>query len=108
MPYDPQLADLLRDALDGHPGIEEKKMFGGICWMLDGNMLCGVEVGRFMFRVGKDRTEEALARPGAEPMEMGGRVMGGLVWVDAKAAIKTGLDDWIVFASEFVCSLPAK
>jgi hypothetical protein len=108
MPYDPRLADLLRDALDGHPGIEEKRMFGGICRMLDGNMLCGVEVGRFMFRVGKDRTEEALARPGTKPMEMGGRVMGGLVWVDAEAAIETGLDDWIVFASEFVGSLPAK
>ena len=53
MPHDPYLAELNGSALARPAGITEKKMFGGYCWMLNGNMLCGVEVGRFMFRVGK-------------------------------------------------------
>ena len=50
MPHDPHLAELMREAFAGRPGITEKKMFGGFCWMLNGNMISGVEVGRFMFR----------------------------------------------------------
>ncbi|MDH5539335.1 MAG: TfoX/Sxy family protein [Rhizobacter sp.] len=62
MPHDPHLADLMRQAFAGRRDIVEKKMFGGYCWMLNGNMLCGVEIGRFMFRVGKELEAEALAR----------------------------------------------
>lgn len=108
MPYDAHLLDLMREALEGQPGITEKKMFGGYCWMLNGNMLAGVEVGRFMFRVGKDLEAEALKRPGARPMDITGRPMGGIIWVDADEAIEAGLDDWIAFASRFVGSLPPK
>lgn len=108
MPHDPHLADMMRDALAGRPDIAEKKMFGGYCWMLNGNMLCGVGVGQFMFRVGKDREAEALARPGARPMDITGRPMRGLVWVDADAAIEAGLNSWIDLAAEFAGSLPPK
>ena len=108
MPHDPHLADMLRGALAGREGITEKAMFGGYCWMLNGNMLCGVEVGRFMFRVGKELEAEALKRPGAEPVSFSGRKMGGIVWVDADACLETGLDDWIDFAARFAGSLPAK
>lgn len=108
MPHDPHLADLMRDALSKRDGIVEKKMFGGFCWMLNGNMLCGVGVGQFMFRVGKDREADALSRPGARPMDITGRPMPGLVWVDADAAIDAGLDTWIDFAAEFAGSLPPK
>ena len=73
MPFDPHLADLMRDALKARPGIQEKKMLGGYCWMLRGNMLCGVEVGRYMFRVGKELEAQALARPGARPMDITGK-----------------------------------
>ena len=72
MPYDAHLLNLMRRALVNRPGIHEKKMFGGYCWMLNGNMLCGVEVGRFMFRVGKELEEEARKKPGASPMDIGG------------------------------------
>ncbi|WIT14127.1 TfoX/Sxy family protein [Paucibacter sediminis] len=106
MPFDPHLADLMRSALTGRPGIEEKKMFGGYCWMLRGHMLCGVEVGRFMFRVGKDLESEALARPGATPMDITGRPMRGIVWVNADDAIDVGLDTWIALAARFAGSLP--
>jgi TfoX/Sxy family transcriptional regulator of competence genes len=108
MPYDPHLADLMRDALKRRKGISEKKMFGGYCWMLNGNMLCGVGVGRFMFRVGKDLEAEALTRPGAELVDFNGRRMGGMVWVAADACLETGLKDWIAFAAQFAGSLPPK
>jgi TfoX/Sxy family transcriptional regulator of competence genes len=108
MPYDPELADQMRNALKGMRGIEEKKMFGGYCWMLNGNMLCGVEVGRFMFRVGKELEEAALARPGASPMDITGRPMRGIVWVQASQTQGAMLKEWIKFAAQFVGSLPAK
>lgn len=108
MPHDPHLADRLRAALKHVPGIVEKKMFGGYCWMLRGNMLCGVEVGRFMFRVGRELQAQALARPGATPMDITGRPMRGFVWVRAEHADGAELRDWIELASSYVGNLPAK
>lgn len=83
-------------------------MFGGICWMLHGNMICGVEVGRFMFRVGKKLEAEALTRPGAQPVVFSGDRMGGLVWVEADAALQEGLAQWIGLAMTFVGGVPPK
>lgn len=108
MPYDRDLAERIRVALAGAPGVTERAMFGGICWMLNGNMLCGVEVGRFMFRVGKAGEGEALARPGAEIVEFNGRRMGGIVWVGADDCPAEALPDWIELAERFVGSLPPK
>jgi hypothetical protein len=108
MPHDPHLADLMRSAMRHRRGIVEKKMFGGCCWMQDGHMIAGVEVGRYLFRVGKEQEAEALARPGASPMDITGKPMRGFVWVDADAAIETGLDNWIAFAARYVGSLPPK
>ena len=108
MAYDPDLLERMRTVMQGREGITERKMFGGYMWMLNGNMLCGVGVGRFMFRVGKEQEEEALSRPGAAPMDITRRPMGGFVWVDAEAVLGDGLDDWIGFASRFVGALPAK
>jgi TfoX/Sxy family transcriptional regulator of competence genes len=101
-------AELLRETLQSRSGITEKKMFGGICFLLNGNMLCGTGEDRVMFRVGKDLEAEAVARAGAQAMEMGGRKMGGLVWVELDAAVETGLDNWISLANKFVGSLPPK
>ena len=98
----------MREKLKKRKGISERKMFGGYCWMLNGNMLCGVEVGRFMFRVGKDLDGEALSRPGATPMDITGRPMKGIIWVNSGAALESGLDAWVDFASAFVGSLPPK
>ena len=108
MAHDPHLAELLREALSGQSGIVEKKMFGGISWMMNGNMLAGVHKDRFMFRVGKELEPEAHKRPGTMPMDITGRPMPGLVWVEPDAAIETGLDDWIAFACRFVGALPPK
>ena len=83
-------------------------MFGGVCWLLHGNMLCGVEVGRFMFRVGKAAEAEALTRPGAEIVAVNGRRMGGIVWVDARACAGEALASWIDLAAQFAGSLSPK
>lgn len=108
MPYDIALADAMREALQGHTGIAEKKMFGGVCWMLNGNMLCGVEVGRYMFRIGAEAESDALAKEGVRPMDITGRPMRGFVWVDASAADRGRLGQWIALAESFVSTLPPK
>jgi TfoX/Sxy family transcriptional regulator of competence genes len=108
MPYDPELAQRLRTALQPRAGMLEKKMFGGYCWMLNGNMLCGVEVGRFMFRVGPALEAEALARPGARPMDITGKPMTGFVWVAAREADGAGPEAWIELAARFVGGLPPR
>ena len=98
----------MRAALLARKGIVEKKMFGGYCWMLNGNMLCGVEVGRYMFRVGKELEAEALSRPGARPMDITGRPMRGFVWVSAVAADGADLERWIALAERYVGALVPK
>jgi TfoX/Sxy family transcriptional regulator of competence genes len=108
MPHDPHLAERMRMALKARRDITERKMFGGYCWMLRGNMLCGVEVGRYMFRVGKELESEALRRPGAAPMDITGRPMRGFVWVSADRAENEALQDWIEFAARYVGALPSK
>ncbi len=108
MPHDPQLADRMRRALQSRAGMAEKKMFGGYCWMLHGNMPCGIEVGRFMFRVGAEQEADALSRPGARQMDVTGKSMKGFVWVDAGATAGTDLNAWIDLAARYVGSLPPK
>lgn len=108
MPFDPLLAEQMRAALQSRKGIVEKKMFGGYCWMLNGNMLCGVEVGRYMFRVGPELEGIALARPGASRMDITGRPMRGFVWVSASQAAGPALESWIELASKYVGALPPR
>jgi hypothetical protein len=113
MAYDEDLAARFRAALDGMPGISEKRMMGGVCFLRDGNMIGGADRaksgdGRFMFRVGKDNEAEALSRPGATVMEQGGRRMGGLVFVTEDACGAAEMKDWVSLALSFVSTLPPK
>ena len=85
MAYDEGLAELLRSDLADETNVEEKRMFGGLCFMLNGHMLCGVHKGGGMFRVGKPRAEEAIAIDGVSEMAFTGRKMGGLVDVTDEA-----------------------
>ena len=109
MAHDEAYAQILREALDGIAGISEKKMFGGICFMLNGNMLCGTLKDGAMFRVGKEHEQTALEIDGAIPLGFTGRKMGGLIEVDAGA-----LDDvekrsqWLKLAQDFVGAMPPK
>lgn len=102
------LAARLRKALAGRRGITEKKMFGGVCFLLKGHMLCGMGEDKFMFRVGKEQDAAALKRPGAKPMDFTGRAMRGLVWVDPAKCDARRLKSWIAMAEKHVAALPPK
>ena len=78
MAFDPGLAQLLRDDL-GDETVTEQKMFGGLCFLSQGNMICGLHKGGTMYRVGKDAYAAALAMPGVRPMMMGDRTMASMV-----------------------------
>jgi len=102
------LAARLRKALAGTRGVAEKKMFGGACFLLRGNMLCGTGQEKFMFRVGKEQDAAALTRPGAKPMDITGKLMKGFVGVDPGACDGRRLKRWIALAENYVGMLPAK
>lgn len=109
MAYDEGLAELLRDELGDLPGLSEKKMFGGLCFLQFGNMICGVHKDGAMFRVGKPRQAEAMAIKGARPMDFTGRVMGGFVDVsDEAVADDAARRNWMRLALENVAGLPPK
>jgi len=101
------LAKRMRGALKGRRGITEKRMFGGVCFLLRGNMLCGTGKSDFMLRVGKDQDAKALARSGARPMDFTGRKFPGFVWVDP-ACSSRALKSWVALAEKYVAALPPK
>jgi len=98
----------LRKVLAGRRGITEKRMFGGVCFLLREHMLCASGKTGFMFRVGKAQHSRALARRGATPVVMGGRGFEGFVWVDPGACDARALRRWIVLAEDYVSALPRK
>jgi hypothetical protein len=86
----------------------EKRMFGGICFTLRGNMLCGSGKNGYMFRVDRARQAEAERLPGARPVVMRGRAMQGFFWVDPDACDARALGRWLALAEDYVGKLPAK
>ena len=109
MAYDGRLAQRVREELAERPGYAEKKMFGGLCFLLRGNMCCGVGQDGLMVRVGPEQYESALADDHARQMDFTGRPMKGFVFVNP-AGHKTakGLKTWIDRGARFALSLPAK
>jgi TfoX/Sxy family transcriptional regulator of competence genes len=83
MAFDPKLADLLRKEITGHGTIVEKKMFGGLAFMLNGNMAMGTYQEGGMFRVSKETAAQALAVKGTSTMTQGGREMAGFILTSA-------------------------
>jgi len=108
MAVDEALAERMRALLAGAGAIREVRMFGGLCFMLDGNMVAGTSKRGLLARVGKYRQPDVLARPGAKPMVMGGRMMEGYVFVDPAPHDEEGLRDWLGLAVGFVKTLPPK
>ena len=107
--HDPAaLAARLRAVLGSRARLTEKRMFGGMCFMLRGNMLCGTGKPGFMFRVGKEQHRSALARAGANAMEINGRAFEGFIWVDPGACDVRALKSWIGMADRYVAALPPK
>lgn len=87
----------------------EKKMFGGLSFMVKGHMCCGVVGDELMVRVGPDGYEAALERPHARPMDFTGKPLKGFVYVAAQGfSTQSTLERWIRLALEFVETLPAK
>ena len=109
MAYDEELAERVRRALAGRKGLSEKKMFGGIAYMLRGNMCCGIVKDQLMVRVGPERHAEALAQPHARPMDFTGRPMRGMVYVTPEGCrTDEALKRWVEQGLNFAATLPAK
>ena len=105
MVYDEKLADRMRKILKKYKGVKEKKMFGGLAFLLKGKMFCGIVKNNLMIRVGKERNDEALAKSYARPMDFTGKPMAGFVFVSPEG-VKTekSLDRWIKMGADFVTS----
>jgi TfoX/Sxy family transcriptional regulator of competence genes len=108
MAVDEDLAGRMRAVLGGTGALREVRMFGGLCFMLNGNMLAGTSNRGLLVRVGKEQYARALARPNARPMAMTGRPMEGYVFVDPPPDDERALRDWLDLAVGFVNTLPAK
>ena len=109
--YDERLAERTRQVLlDLQPTrLDEKKMFGGVGFMVQGNMACGVHKDKLVVRVGPERYLEALAMPHTVPFDMTGRAMKGWVMVEAHGcASDDDLKGWVQQGVSFAGSLPAK
>ena len=109
MAYDEQLAERVRDQLGDVHGITEKAMFGGLAFLLEGNMAVGLTGDELMVRIGSDDSDDALARPHTRPFDMTGRPMKGWILV-----AQEGLQDddelraWVRRGLDFAGSLPPK
>lgn len=109
MPYDERLAERVRAALRGRPGISEKRMFGGLAILVEGHMACGVVGSELMVRVGPDAEARALSRRHARPMDFSGRPLRGFVFVSAQGlASARALRSWVEQGVAFARSLPAR
>ena len=109
MAYDEGLAQRIREKLTGRDDVVEKKMFGGLCFMVRGHMSCGVMKDEIMVRVGKDAYEDALARPHAREMDFTGRALKGMVYVAAEGLESDAdLAAWVGRGVANAESLPSK
>lgn len=103
MAYDEKLADRVRELISlTHKNIEEKAMFGGLCFMVNDKMALGVEKERLMVRLDPAKYDEVMEKEGCKPMDFTGKVMKGFVFVDVDVlATKKKLDYWVQLALEY-------
>ena len=109
MAYDEGLAQRVREIMQEQPGLVEKKMFGGIGFMVHGNMACGVREDALIVRVGPERYQDTLARPHTRLFDITGRPMKGWVMVAPDGYESDDeLAGWVRQGVDFALSLPAK
>ena len=110
MAYDIDLADRMRDALRDEQGVTEKKMFGGLAFLINGNMsVSASREGGLLLRVDPDETDALLAKPNAEPFAMRGREMQGWLRVAPDGVqTKRQLERWVARGVDYARTLPAK
>jgi TfoX/Sxy family transcriptional regulator of competence genes len=110
MAYDEQLADRVRELLAGDDSVTERAMFGGLAFLVSGNMAVGISnTTELMVRVGPDATDDALSRPHTQLFDMTGRPMKGWILV-AREGVKTKrqLAPWVERGVRFARTLPTK
>lgn len=109
MPYDEELETRVKGVVSAWKNTDDKKMFGGICHLMNGNMFCGVYKEFLILRLGEQAAQGALRKPHVRPFDITGRPMKGWVMV-ASEGFKTeeALKAWLIAAREFVKILPAK
>jgi len=109
MAFDEGLAERLRDLLKLHKNVTERKMFGGLAFMLDGHMFVGILGDRLMARVGPADYADALHRPHASEMDFTGKPMKGYVYI-APEGFESDLDleSWVTLCAKFAASLPPR
>ena len=108
MAYDEQLADRIRQTMLAEPGLSERKMFGGLAFMLDGHMCCGIVGNDLMLRLGKDDAAQALEQPHVRPMDFTGRPMSGMVYIEPGGLDDDALNHWLNQAAAFARAFPPK
>ena len=109
MAYDERLAARTRAAVGKGVGISEREMFGGVCFMLHGNMFVGIVKDEIMVRVGKDAHDHAVAQPHARIMDFTGRPMRGYVFVASKGLAKDAeISAWVERGRTHAATLPKK
>jgi hypothetical protein len=109
MAYDERLVERIRGLLKGTANVHERRMFGGVCFTLNGNMFCGVVKDEIMVRTGPAQFYSALRTPHAREMDFTGRAMAGYVFVAKEGfASEAALRKWLDVAETFVHTLPAK
>ncbi len=103
MAYNEKLANMTRELISlTHKKVEEKAMFGGLCFMVNDKMALGVEKERLMVRLDPERYDEVMEKEGCKPMDFTGKVMKGYVFVDVAAlGTKKKLEYWIKLALEY-------
>ena len=109
MPYDEPLAERIQALIGKRRGVTEKRMFGGLAFMLDGNMCCGVMKDRIMLRLGPEGVKAALEQAHTEPMDFTGKPMKSMVYVRPEGyEADADLERWVETAVRFAKTLPAK
>lgn len=103
MAYNEKLADRTREIIARtHKKVEEKRMFGGLCFMVNDKMCVGVEKERLMVRLNPDVYEKVIEKEGCAPMDFTGRIMKGYVFVESNALnTEKKLEYWVALALEF-------
>ena len=102
MPYDPGLADRVRSTLGRLCRFDEKKMFGGVAYMVNGHMCCGVVKSDLMLRLGPAGAQAALREPHTREMDFTGKPMKSMIYVDATGVDSDdALESWIRLAVDF-------
>lgn len=107
--YDEALAERIRAVVDGEPGLTEKKMFGGLAFLIHGNMSVAASgQGGMLVHIDPDESDDLLALPGVRPMEMRGKTMRSWLYVDDSALDDGGFEEWVIRGVESARARPRK